>query len=87
MDLTVLSLIDLPNIFAKCLTAYDEEVLNYVCKLRKSGAIVNRQILIAGAKGILQQKAKNLLRENGGHIDLDPCSYAYIAILALCGLS
>ena len=37
---------------------YDEEVLNYVCKLRKSGAIVNRQILIAGAKGILQQKAK-----------------------------
>jgi hypothetical protein len=29
------------------------------------------QILSAGAKGILQQKAKNLLRENGGHIDLD----------------
>ena len=50
---------------------YDEEVLNYVCKLRKSGDIVNGQILIAGAKGILQQKAKNLLRENGGHIDLD----------------
>jgi molybdopterin/thiamine biosynthesis adenylyltransferase len=45
---------------------YDEEVLNYVRKLRESGAILNRQILIAGAKGILQQKAKNLLRENGG---------------------
>jgi hypothetical protein len=50
---------------------YDEEVLNYVRKLRKSGTIVNRQILIAGANGILQQKAKNVLRENGGHIDLD----------------
>jgi hypothetical protein len=50
---------------------YDDEVLNYVCKLRKSGTTVNRQILIAGANGILQQKAKNALRENGGHIDLD----------------
>ena len=50
---------------------YDEEVLNYVRKLRKSGTIVNRQIFIAGVNGILQQKAKNVLRENGGHIDLD----------------
>jgi hypothetical protein len=47
-------LTELPKCKTGCpllLGKYDEEVLNYVRKLSKSGAIVNRQFLIAGAKG------------------------------------
>lgn len=50
---------------------YDSEVMSYIKKLRSTGAIVNRRIVIAGAKGIIQQRAPSLLRENGGHVVLD----------------
>lgn len=50
---------------------YDSEVIDYVRKLRNAGSVVNRHILIAGAKGIVEFKDRSLLSENGGHISLD----------------
>ena len=54
----------------KLLGKYDEEVVDYVKKLRATGAIVNKQILIACATGILEHKCRSMLQENGGHIAL-----------------
>ena len=55
----------------KLLGKYDDDVIDYVRKLRDSGSVVNRQIVIAGARGILMSKNKYILDEFGGHVILD----------------
>ena len=50
---------------------YDDEVIDYIKKLRNAGSVVNRHILIAGAKGIVEFNDRSLLSENGGPIALD----------------
>lgn len=50
---------------------YASDVLDYIKKLRQSGSVVNKHILLAGATGIVQEKAKHLLRENGGPLNFD----------------
>ena len=54
----------------KLLGKYDEDVINYIKSLRESGSVVNRQILIAGARGIVVSKNKFILEEFGGHVKL-----------------
>ena len=46
-------------------------MIDYVRKLRDSGSVVNRQIVIAGAGGILMSKNKYIHEEFGGHVILD----------------
>ena len=55
----------------KLLGKYDDDVIDYVRKLRDSGSVVNRQTVIAGARGILMSKNKYILDEFGGHVILD----------------
>lgn len=55
----------------KLLGKYDDDVIDYVRNLRESGSIVNRQILIAGARGILMSKNKYFMEEFGGPVNLD----------------
>lgn len=50
---------------------FDADVIDYVKSLRNSGAIVNRQIVMAGARGIIKNKASHLLVENGGHVNIE----------------
>ena len=50
---------------------YDKEVCAYVQAIRKSGGIINNNIVRAGARGIIMAHNKALLPEYGGHIVLD----------------
>lgn len=45
---------------------YDDLVKAYIRRLRVAGGVVNAQIVMAGAKGILMFKDSTLLKENGG---------------------
>ena len=49
---------------------YDELVQAYVRKLLAARGVVNTQIVMAGARGVLLFKDKNLLKEYGGSIDI-----------------
>ena len=49
---------------------YDDDVVDYVKKLREAGGVVNTAIVIGIAKGVLTHHDKFLLRENGGSIEL-----------------
>ena len=55
----------------KLLGKYDDDVIDYVQKLRDSGSVVNRQIVIAGARGILMSLYKYILDDFRGHVILD----------------
>lgn len=50
---------------------FEPEVIEYIHKLREAGSVVNRPIVIAGAKGIIEFKNRSLLVENGGQLKLD----------------
>lgn len=43
---------------------YDDLVKAYIRRLRVAGGVVNAQIVMAGAKGILMFKDSTLLKEN-----------------------
>jgi len=47
----------------------DEQVQNYIRKLRMCGGIVNQTVVVSAATGILRSHDPSLLKENGGHID------------------
>lgn len=49
---------------------FDDEVIEYIQQLRCAGGIVNRNIVIAAAKGIISHKNPSLLKEHGGSIEL-----------------
>ncbi|CAN8006174.1 unnamed protein product, partial [Ixodes hexagonus] len=49
----------------------DQDVQEYIRKLRKKGGIVNRTIIIATAWGIVKVKQPSMLPENGGLLALD----------------
>ena len=49
---------------------FDDEVAEYIRNLRLSGGIVNSNILIAAAKGIIAHKNPGLLKDYGGSLDL-----------------
>lgn len=49
---------------------YDDLVKAYIRRLRVAGGVVNAQIVMTGAKGILMFKDSTLLKENGGTIDI-----------------
>ena len=46
----------------------DKQVQAYLLELGKVGGVVNRQIAIASAKGIVRKKDSRMLAENGGHV-------------------
>ena len=48
----------------------DAEIAKYIGGLRLAGGIVNRSIVVAGAKGIIAHKNPALLREHGGPLDI-----------------
>ena len=50
---------------------YDKDVCAYVQAIRRSGGIINNEIVRAGARGIIMAHNKSLLHEFGGHIVLD----------------
>ena len=50
---------------------YDDDVKKYVTSLRLAGGIVNRSIVIAAAKGIVEGSDPSRLTEHGGDISLD----------------
>jgi hypothetical protein len=58
------------------LANWDEIVMQFIKALRKNGGIVNRNIVIAAAHGIIAAKDPSLLPENGGHLVLKR-SWAY----------
>jgi len=45
---------------------YDKQIVEYVRRLRRHGAKVNRTIVMGSARGILTRKAPQLLFEQGG---------------------
>ena len=49
---------------------WDAVVMQFIKALRKNGGIVNRNIVIAAARGIIAAKQPSLLPENGGHLVL-----------------
>ena len=49
---------------------FDDEVAEYIRNLRLSGGIVNSNILIAAAKGIIAHKNPGLLKDYGGSLEL-----------------
>ena len=49
---------------------FDAQVYEYIKQLRAAGGIVNCNIVVAAAKGIVSHKRPSLLREYGGHIEL-----------------
>ena len=48
---------------------FDDQVAAYVRQLCEAGGIVNCNIVIAAAKGIISHKNPNLLKEYGGKLD------------------
>jgi len=48
----------------------DTKVQKYVSVLRDNGAVINTQIVIAAAKGIVTGTDRTMLVENGGSIDI-----------------
>ena len=58
--------VDRPLLIGK----FDDEVVEYIRNLRLSGGIVNRNILIAAAKGIIAHKNPGLLKDYGGSPEL-----------------
>ena len=48
----------------------DTKVQKYVSVLRNNGAVINTQIVIAAAKGIVTGTDRTMLVENGGSIDI-----------------
>ena len=46
----------------------DKQVQAYLLELGKVGSIVNREIPIASARGIIHKKDSKMLAENGGHV-------------------
>ena len=48
----------------------DERVRSYVLALRDNGAVINSAIVIGCAIGIVKSHDSNLLKCNGGHIDI-----------------
>ena len=48
----------------------DDQVAVYIRKLREAGGIVNCNIVIAAAKGIISHKNPSLLKEHGGTVEL-----------------
>ena len=51
----------------------EEKLRAYITVLREDGAVVNTKITIASARGVILSHDANLLRENGGHIELTKC--------------
>lgn len=49
---------------------FDGQVFEYIKQLRAAGGIVNHNIIIAAAKGIISHKRPSLLKEYGGSLDL-----------------
>jgi hypothetical protein len=56
---------------ALLLGKYDDMVKDYIVKLRSAGGVVNRNIVLADAKGIIQHHEPRLLKINGGSLALD----------------
>jgi hypothetical protein len=51
----------------------DEEVQNWIRKVRLNGEVVNARIVMAGAEAIVQKHARHKLSKYGGHIDIKKC--------------
>ena len=49
---------------------FDDQVAAYIRQLREAGGVVNCNIVIAAAKGIISHKNPSLLKEYAGHLDL-----------------
>ena len=49
---------------------FDQSVFEYIKQLRAAGGIVNRNIVIAAARGIISHKKPSLLKEHGGSLEL-----------------
>ena len=54
------------------------EVAEYIRNLRLSGGIVNSNILIAAARGIIAHKNLGLLKDYGGSLDLGKRSESFL---------
>ena len=52
---------------------FEEDVVDYIKKLRLSGGIVNRSITIAAARGIISVINRQILAAYGGPIELTNC--------------
>ena len=48
----------------------EDKVKWFLTELRKSGGVVNLQVTISTAKGVVKSRDSNLLVENGGSIDI-----------------
>ena len=48
----------------------DKKVINMIKSMRESGAVINYNIMIAIANGLIQANDRTLLREYGGTIEL-----------------
>ena len=48
----------------------DSLVQRYIVGVRESGGVINTQIVIAAARGIVLSRDRTMLRENGGSIDI-----------------
>ena len=49
---------------------FDQQVFEYIKQLRAAGGIVNRNIVLAAARGIISHKKPSLLKEYGGTLEL-----------------
>lgn len=49
---------------------FDHEVFEYIKQLRAAGGVVNRNIVLAAARGIISHKKPSLLKEHGGTLEL-----------------
>lgn len=49
----------------------DDEVKQFIKNLRTSGGVVNTTIVVAAAQGIVGAENRALLKENGGHMDIN----------------
>ena len=60
----------------------DKQVQAYLLELGKVGGVVNREIAIASARGIVRKKDSRVLAENGGHVLLTK-DWAYYLLLRM----
>lgn len=49
----------------------DDEVKQFIKNFRTSGGVVNTTIVVAAAQGIVGAENRALLKENGGHMDIN----------------
>ena len=50
---------------------YDDDVKAYIRGIRQAGGAVSSKVVLAGTRGLLQNKNPPILAEHGGHVTLD----------------